>query len=170
MEEEQVAVHPYHDGEARIVPSHRRQEFQLLCYLKANIKDRQYLNLGEFWTEVIVGRCNENTQEQEVKERAGNYSSGRKNSSPNRRISPVTQWRRTLAEIGGVSFGTTLEDEVGDGEEDDRPRRFPAMGQTSDALQSPDARQNEEADHGGEIVELEGGKEIDTEREERAGG
>jgi len=46
-----VAVHPYHDGEARIVPSHRRQEFQLLCYLKANIKDRQYLNLGEFWTE-----------------------------------------------------------------------------------------------------------------------
>ncbi len=115
MEEEQVAVHPYHDGEARIVPSHRRQEFQLLCYLKANIKDRQYLNLGEFWTEVIVGRCNENTQEQEVKERAGNYSSGRKNSSPNRRISPVTQWRRTLAEIGGVSFGTTLEDEVGDG-------------------------------------------------------
>jgi hypothetical protein len=43
------------------------------------------------------------------------YSSGLKNSSPNMRISPVTHCRRILAEMGGVSLGTTLDDEVGDG-------------------------------------------------------
>jgi hypothetical protein len=44
-----------------------------------------------------------------------NYSSGLKNSKPNRRISPATECLRILAEIGGVSLGTTLDDELGDG-------------------------------------------------------
>lgn len=42
----------------------------------------------------------------------GNYSSGRRNSSPKMRMSPKTSWRRTLAMIGGVSAGTRLEDEA----------------------------------------------------------
>jgi hypothetical protein len=110
-----VAVHPYHDGEAQIILNQRRQEFQPQCYLKANIKDRRYLAFSNVWTEPTVRGCNENTQEQDEKQIARIYSSGLKNSSPNRRISPVTQCRRIFAEIGGVSFGTTLEDEVGDG-------------------------------------------------------
>jgi len=59
--------------------------------------------------------CNENTQELEVRQRAVNYSSGLKNSSANKRISPARDCLRILAEIGGVSLGTTLEDEVGEG-------------------------------------------------------
>jgi hypothetical protein len=42
------------------------------------------------------------------------YSSGRRNSNPNRRISPTVVLRRTRAVIGGVSLGTRLED-VGEG-------------------------------------------------------
>jgi hypothetical protein len=47
--------------------------------------------------------------------RAHNYSSGLKNSKPNRRMSPATDCLRILAEIGGVSLGTTLEEELGEG-------------------------------------------------------
>ena len=47
--------------------------------------------------------------------RVGIYSSGLKNSKPNKRISPATDCLRILAEIGGVSLGTTLEVELGDG-------------------------------------------------------
>jgi hypothetical protein len=46
---------------------------------------------------------------------AVSYSSGRKNSNANMRMSPITDWRRILAAMGGVSFGTTLEDEAGEG-------------------------------------------------------
>jgi hypothetical protein len=63
----------------------------------------------------VRGECNENTQEPEVRQRAVNYSRGLKNSNPNRRMSPATDCLRILAEIGGVSFGTTLEEEVGEG-------------------------------------------------------
>jgi hypothetical protein len=30
-------------------------------------------------------------------------------------MSPITDWRRILAAIGGVSFGTILEEEAGEG-------------------------------------------------------
>ena len=40
------------------------------------------------------------------------YSSGRRNSSPNTRTSPNTSCRRTRAVIGGVSFGTRLDDDA----------------------------------------------------------
>lgn len=46
---------------------------------------------------------------------AVNYSSGLKNSNPNSRTSPATECRRIFAEIGGVSLGRTLEEEVGEG-------------------------------------------------------
>jgi len=49
------------------------------------------------------------------RKRAVNYSSGLKNSNPKRRISPAAEFRRILAEIGGVSLGRTLEEEVGEG-------------------------------------------------------
>jgi hypothetical protein len=42
------------------------------------------------------------------------YSSGRRNSKPNKRISPTVFWRKTLAVMGGVSLGTRLE-EAGEG-------------------------------------------------------
>jgi len=49
------------------------------------------------------------------RKRAVNYSSGLRNSNPKRRISPATECRRILAEIGGVSLGRTLDEEAGEG-------------------------------------------------------
>jgi hypothetical protein len=46
--------------------------------------------------------------------RIGSYSSGRRNSNPNRRTSPKMSCRLTLAMMGGVSLGTRLE-EAGEG-------------------------------------------------------
>jgi hypothetical protein len=45
---------------------------------------------------------------------AGIYSSGRRNSKPNKRIWPADSCRKTFATMGGVSLGTRLE-EAGDG-------------------------------------------------------
>jgi hypothetical protein len=39
-----------------------------------------------------------------------NYSSGRRNSNPNRRNSPMASCHLTLAAIGGVSLGMRLEE------------------------------------------------------------
>jgi hypothetical protein len=50
-----------------------------------------------------------------VAKRAVYYSSGLRNSNANKRISPARDCRRILAEMGGVSLGTTLEEEVGEG-------------------------------------------------------
>ena len=57
-----------------------------------------------------LAECNKNTQRKAL----GAYSKGRRNSNPNRRVSPRFSWRNTLAIIGGVSLGTKLE-EAGDG-------------------------------------------------------
>jgi hypothetical protein len=40
------------------------------------------------------------------------YSRGRRNSRPKTRISPKISWRRTRAVMGGVSFGTKLEEDA----------------------------------------------------------
>jgi hypothetical protein len=57
----------------------------------------------------------ERENEQEQDPRVGpifNYSSGRRNSRPKTRISPKISWRRTRAVMGGVSFGTKLEEDA----------------------------------------------------------
>src|SRR5437899_11860957 len=52
--------------------------------------------------------CNKTTHK--IRKGYPDYSRGRRNSKPKRRISPADSWRKTLATIGGVSLGTKLED------------------------------------------------------------
>jgi hypothetical protein len=60
----------------------------------------------------VLQLCNKTTQG--VSPMAELYSRDLRNSSPQSRRSPETSWRSTLAEMGGVSLGRTL-DCVGEG-------------------------------------------------------
>jgi hypothetical protein len=81
----------------------------------ANNKNRPLLSKMLFFRSVTSIDVTKLPREQKVAERAVNYSSGLRNSNPKIRRSPARDWRRIFAEIGGVSFGTTLEEDVGEG-------------------------------------------------------
>lgn len=70
------------------------------------------------------------------KSRTFTQSRGFRNSNPNRRTSPVTSWRKTLAAIGGVSFGTTLE-AVGEGAGTVRWTTWSMRRRCAEVIQAP---------------------------------
>ena len=109
-----MAVHSYHDGAALLLPARWRGRFCHLSYSVVNNKDIEIVRGPRNWSQLAAINVTKLPRGRDREQRACNYSSGLKNSKPNRRISPATDCRRILAEIGGVSLGTTL-DEAGDG-------------------------------------------------------